>query len=354
MKKVLAIVLAMMLVPFTAFGLEMLEDSTLDNVTGQAGVSINLDVQVDATIDAAAWGDSDGIGAEGGYVGMSDMVITNLRVRAREDWALSGNPALIGQLQFLTIDVASDATYGGTTFVRINPGTFDITMESFTGDVALSGDTALDEVMGTMFMTDMLVRFEPNNRIDIMAHGGSGVTIDFGLLMDVSMGTLGWGDLDGLEDTVLYGVPSASLPVYTSVANATDAGYVGIADLTIDNLAITGAANIDVVTLDSAVLNAYLAGRPDPSSDPVAYADYMGAGGVALLYQIWFNANAATTTTSTSFVHMAFTDINVGIASMTGNVEIGPDATLGGGTLGDFYVGGVSATVNGWVDIFAH
>ena len=50
MKKVLAIALAMMLVPFTAFGLEMLEDSTLDNVTGQAGVSINVDVRVDATI----------------------------------------------------------------------------------------------------------------------------------------------------------------------------------------------------------------------------------------------------------------------------------------------------------------
>ena len=73
---------------------------------------------------------------------MLGMTIDNLRVRAREDWALYGTVADIGNLEFLTIDVGSDvAEYGGTTYVRINPGTFDITMASFDAEVALGDDT---------------------------------------------------------------------------------------------------------------------------------------------------------------------------------------------------------------------
>lgn len=335
MKKFLAILAALMLIPFTAFGMEMLSDNVMDDVTGQAGVSINLDVEVDATIATAAWGDADGVtgvAGEGGYVGMSNMTIDSLRVRARDDWALSGNPALIGQLQFLTIDVGSDALYGGTTYVRINPGTFQISMESFDATVALSDDTALDEVMGVMFMTDMDIFLARDNYIDIMAHGGSGVTIVFDMTMDtVTMATMGWGDLDGLENNVPYGVPSGTLPAYVA-GDHTVAGYVGVANLAMANLTMSGTVGIDVVTLAA-----------DPT-DPTSL--------VPGLYATWLAVNPGDA--SSTYVHMALSDVNVTLDSMTGDVQLGATAALGGGTLGDFYVGGVNATVNGWVDIFAH
>ncbi|RJP37496.1 MAG: hypothetical protein C4548_14275 [Desulfobacteraceae bacterium] len=47
MKKVLALAVAMLLIPFTAFGLEMMTDGDMASITGQSGVAISLDnVQV--------------------------------------------------------------------------------------------------------------------------------------------------------------------------------------------------------------------------------------------------------------------------------------------------------------------
>lgn len=341
MKKILAVALTLMLIPFSAFGLEMLEDATLDSVTGQAGVSINVDVQVDATIGTAAWGDDDGItgtSGDGGYVGLQDMVITELRVRAREDWALSGDATLIQQLDFLTIDVATDnaATdplYDGRTFVRINPGTFDITMTSFTADVALGADTTMGQFMGEVFMTDMLVRLDAGNYIDIYTHGESGVSITMSVNMDtVSFGTIGWGDTDGLADAVPYGVPTGTLPAYVN-GDHTAAGYVGIAALDMTELTVSGTVTFDVLTLALT------------STDPTTTL-------VPGLYATWL-AGAANNASS-SYVHIGLDGINVLLDSMTGEVQLGATDALGGGTLGDFYVGAVNATVNGWVDIFAH
>ena len=42
MKK-LALILALMIIPCSAFGLEMLNDSSMDSITGQSGVSIAVD-----------------------------------------------------------------------------------------------------------------------------------------------------------------------------------------------------------------------------------------------------------------------------------------------------------------------
>lgn len=47
MKKVLALAVAMLLIPFTAFGLEMMSDGDMASITGQSGVAISVDnVQV--------------------------------------------------------------------------------------------------------------------------------------------------------------------------------------------------------------------------------------------------------------------------------------------------------------------
>jgi len=90
MKKIFMVIalMAMLMLPFTSFSMTAMEDGDLSSVTGQAGVSINLDATVDLTATVVAWGDADGFGATGditdnaGWVGLTGLNITDLRVRA--------------------------------------------------------------------------------------------------------------------------------------------------------------------------------------------------------------------------------------------------------------------------------
>jgi len=90
MKKLALIIVFMMFLPGAAFGLEMLNDSAMDNVTGQHGVSITLDdVQLFINIGKIAWIDCDGFidyyGGEsglGGAVGISNFQIDVLLINA--------------------------------------------------------------------------------------------------------------------------------------------------------------------------------------------------------------------------------------------------------------------------------
>ena len=76
MRKVLAIAVAVMLLPFTAFGLEMLADDVLSDVTGQAGVSIAVDdIKLFQHIESLRYTDDDGVG---GSSGAGSIGIANL------------------------------------------------------------------------------------------------------------------------------------------------------------------------------------------------------------------------------------------------------------------------------------
>jgi hypothetical protein len=109
MKK-LALILALLIIPCTAFGLEMLNDSSLDGITGQAGVDIAVDdIQLFINIDKMAWIDCDGYSSlgrygcngRGGAIAMSNFQIDVLNINAivgsgtdatNEGWfALGGN-----------------------------------------------------------------------------------------------------------------------------------------------------------------------------------------------------------------------------------------------------------------------
>ena len=62
MRKIIAIFVALMVLPFTAFGLEMLGDDVLSDVTGQAGVSIAVDdVKLFQRIESLMYQDTDGL-----------------------------------------------------------------------------------------------------------------------------------------------------------------------------------------------------------------------------------------------------------------------------------------------------
>jgi hypothetical protein len=338
MKKLIAILAVLMLVPFTAFGLEALSEDVLDDVTGQAGVSINLDVRIaSVTMDTLAWGDSDGVGgtSTGGWVGMSNFSMTGIQVHPRQDWVY-GTDAAKSLLQFVTIDVATDpAMYGGATYVHINPGTLEIVVAGMTTDVALGADAAagLDQVLGSVGMTNLLVRLNQDNFIDIysgqsalaasMGTTGSGVTMTFGFNVDViSMDSLTWGDSDGMVD-----------------GGVTTGGTVGLYGFVIDDMTVTGTVTIDVATIGAGV-----ACVGAPTSTLQAWSN------VVYIYGL-LNANTPGTT-SDSFVHIGLRDIDVTIATMTTNVGFSAAAT---DTLGSIYASNiVISDINGFVDIFAH
>lgn len=60
--KKLALILALLLVPCTAFGLQMMDETAMDGITGQSGVHIAFDdVQLFLNIERLAWIDCDGL-----------------------------------------------------------------------------------------------------------------------------------------------------------------------------------------------------------------------------------------------------------------------------------------------------
>jgi len=99
MKK-LVLILALMLIPCAAFGLEMMSDSTMDGVTGQAGVWIAADdIQLFINIEKLAWIDCDGFssfegkgtcGGEGGAIALNNFQIDVLNINAITSTATEG------------------------------------------------------------------------------------------------------------------------------------------------------------------------------------------------------------------------------------------------------------------------
>lgn len=90
MKK-LALILALIIIPCSAFGLEMLNDSTMDGITGQSGVSIAFDdLQIFINIDTMAYIDCDGFNSltgqnctgAGGALAIQNFQIDVLNINA--------------------------------------------------------------------------------------------------------------------------------------------------------------------------------------------------------------------------------------------------------------------------------
>lgn len=92
MKKLAVIIVFIMLIPCPAFGMQMLSNSSLDNITGQSGVSIAVNnLQIYLHIDTIMYIDKDGVsqqvapsaarfGSEGGAIGIKDFTLNLLNV----------------------------------------------------------------------------------------------------------------------------------------------------------------------------------------------------------------------------------------------------------------------------------
>ena len=330
MKRVLTF-LAIMLLPLSVMAMTPVTDSDLADVTGQAGVNINADLQMDIAIGTMAWGDSDGVGAlavaipswgdsdAGGYVGVTGFNITNLRIKAREtDDGFGLVPYTTANLKPITIDVCSDSSgvkYDGRTFVRFGLGSLEITMDAMAFNVALGATpTAMTEVMGSVNLGAMAIYINPISYVDIYSHAGQGVNLTFNVMVDeFALNYISWGDADGL-----VGGNVAIVPWMVDAGP----GYVGLQNLHVGVISITGTVAIDVTSTAAGV--------------------YAAHGPVTV-------------------VHIAFSDsFNFTVyGPITANVNLCDNADLATGnvgTLGDIYISGLSVSIydGSWVDIWAH
>lgn len=329
MKKILGLILLSFFATLSAWAMTPLPDESLSCVTGQAGVSINPDVTLTIGIDSAAWGDADGIGSltsygwnagtTGGYVGVRNFSLNNLRMKSRETDTFGGYDT--SQWKPITIDVATDPlTYGGSTFVRLGEGAMQITWDSLSLD-AVTGPAGnnLNQKLGEVYLGSLALYLNPLSYIDIYNDRGTGVGVNlaWNTLADrIDLSAVSWGDSDGLPggligDGVTWMAPGGS------------PGYVGLSGIHIDTSGLKGTFTIDVNTSTTGVYSA------------------MNGGPV-------------------SVVHVGFpTDFLVFAGRFTAEVRtdntpqlVSPNA----GVLGNLFIDDLNITIlNGsWVDIWAH
>ncbi len=335
MKRVLTF-LALMLLPLSVMAMTPVTDSTLSDVTGQAGVNINADLRMNIGIGTVAWGDATGIDAgfsnygwsstaAGGYVGVNNFNIQNLRIKARETDTFNGYAAP-AMLKPITIDVATGGAYGSNvSFVRFGLGSLEISMNSLSLEVALGSSTTLDQILGTANLGAMAIYISPASYVDIYTAGGVGVNMTFNVIVDqFSMSYMSWGDTDGVGNAGI-GVQIWMSPL------ATSAGFIGLENLVVGGpITITGTVRIDVNTSYAGIYAHGTVGTT-PGAAPI------------------------------SVVHIGFSDnFNINVAGpITANVKLDGLAALNSAnakTLGDIYITGFNLDIiNGsWVDIWAH
>lgn len=214
--KSLPFILSLILLPLSLCAMTPVSDAELSRVSGQAGVSINPDLTMNIVIGTLAWGDSDGINpasgvnpwpadTAGGYVGVKDFSVTNLRVRLRDSDTYNGYSTHM--MKPMTIDVATgykpDSGYGNnTTSVRFGLGALKISTDQIQFRVALGPHAntaagsapALDQVLGVATLGPMNVYVNPKSSVDIYAHSPHGVTFHFDVTLDrMDIGYVSWG-----------------------------------------------------------------------------------------------------------------------------------------------------------------
>jgi hypothetical protein len=335
MKRVLTI-LAILLLPLSVWAMTPVNDSDLSNVTGQAGVSINMDVSMNIAIGTLAWGDSTGVDfsigggwhtiGTTGWVGINNFTLNNLNIKYRSTDTFGGFTT--SQLKFLTIDVATDATdvmgytAAGTTntFVRIGLGSLVISTDSMAFDVALGSTHAIsDNALGHVGIGAMTIYISPRSYLDISNGGraGAGVTLGVNVIVDqFTMSYLSWGG-DGTTNSDINGLPADWI--------AAASGLTVAAPIT-----MSGIVNIDVGTVNGSSI-------------------YMLNPGKSYVH-ISFGKLGLTSPG-------AFGGFVVSTGPISASVTLSANRNLSAGTvLGDIYLSSFNLDIarGSWVDILAH
>ena len=308
--------------PMSVLAMTAIDDNELAEITGQAGVSINVDVTANLSIGTIAWGDSDGFTgySNAGYVGIEGLNLTT-HFSGRHDgpFATTG-PSAIGYMgnKPITIDVGSDIL-GWTTQVRIGLPTAHLTVNGLQTDIFVSGVTAgaptstTAQQLGAIYMSGIEILLGESSSpafassynagyLTIGAAGSGNRGVNFGFDINIDSITVG---------TISYGNTTSILA--DSFGTAATDGYIGVTNLNIGHMNIDGGCNIGVGTLNTdAISNGH---------------------GQGTITQVNIRIHPNTTVSIPS--------------AITGTVVLAQDQelTTGAEELGNFYIGSVTARI---------
>jgi hypothetical protein len=316
MKKILTAIalIACLVLPLSSMAMSTIADNELSAVTGQAGVSINIDVTASLQIGTVAWGDSNGFGAtytNMGFVGLSAMNLT-VHVSGRHDTVYAGGANYLGNKP-LTIDVGTNA--GGQTLVMIGVPTIHFTVSTLDTDMFVSGGdlatgpvSSAAQVLGHIYVGGLEVTMGQGTTsadmdagyVTIGAAGAGNTGVNVAFLVKIGKIAIG---------TISYGNTTSILaPLFGAAATG---GYVGITDLTLANVTLGGGVAINVGTLNGTTLGVPVFGTQTMVNLVFANGTFIAIPG-----------------------------------AIYGTIKLADNKQLtGGGELGNFYIGGVTATL---------
>ena len=209
MKK-LALILALMLIPCTAFGLEMLNDDAMDQVTGQSGVAIAFDdVQLFLNVDKFAWIDCDGFSTHSNFGGTcagsgAAMVIENFQIDCI-NINMIGTAGTFASAEY-TVNGGNQTTGGGLNLTSSPCGQIPLFYDYGTGAVVgctLDGST-------TGLGLDNYINTNISDRTGLAQFNAKALTIDVSMELPLLSGGLHANDpgSSGMVGGVLIGLPT--------------------------------------------------------------------------------------------------------------------------------------------------
>ena len=291
-------------------------------------------------LDTLAWGDIDGltnntkVDADGnpiagnlatgsatttqGWVGLRNLAINNLAIAGRLT------------VEAMCVQAGNTGIYPlpvGIALVRMGFSNLDIRMDSLNTDVALGNrKDNLNQVLGSIYLGGFHMAINGNVDIHTLSPSSQGIVLDLNVNFSTfAWQSLSWGDADGVS------------------GDKATAGFRGWRNFSINGLNLAGRVSLDVATVDSTVIPL--------SADAQMYSVY-GTKNMSPTF-VHFgigtgNANDTLTDTRT---------LSVGIGSLTADVVLDSSRSLNSphaGVLRTLYIGGMTAKINGWIDIGAH
>ena len=168
--------------PFSSVhALEALDDSTLSGMTGQAGVTIELDTKV--TMDSFTYTDTDG-GASG-EIGGGSVVMNDVRFGGANVSGLAAatfDAAATDRLDEVTIDIDVASTgnlvihLGSTDTQGVLDGTNPLDFGLYVGSLEVSGDPGVGATVNSTIVSDINLRGTLGPQDIVIANdGGNGL-----------------------------------------------------------------------------------------------------------------------------------------------------------------------------------
>ena len=338
--KKLALVSAIAAAPFAQAELVSIDDAALSDMTGQAGVSIELSAKVD--IGSIVYTDTGGLTNGDGTVSISNVVLGGSNATG----------AVVGALDEIKIDIDVDSNdglvihLGGTNAAGVLTGADKVDFGLSVGSVGVNNQAVLASnvfIGGNLGPIDVTIANDSSISVDAFFEVTEGsLNVDV-LGVGVTNLTIGQDSSPFLLDTLSpynnkatveagdFGVANNGVAV-TAATNAIDQagdgdGFISTAEWVASGADLNSDGTVTVLEADTA-----LAAGTGAITSQAAAAAAPGVGGMAFV-------SMDIVTTNTSFIDQAGTPtaitnaLDITIAAMS--MDIAMDVSVGGVGIGN-------------------